>query len=199
MAKNGRTGDTTAPAGNGGFAEGGRQTTGKQGNSCERTRRKRLKKADERRERVGSERSETFRELQRIIKDSGIGLVREEAFERNEFRDMLEKWNMQLNSKGVNQERDGLPFGTGARIAFNLDTEQGGAGCKHDVEYWRTEDPLSDAYKVALTTVIAQRDALRSNRACGDTESYADLGTFPAPHTAHLNQRRCTRTKFGVD
>ena len=43
-------------------------------------------KADERRERVCSERSETFRELQRIIKDSGIGLVREEAFERNEFR-----------------------------------------------------------------------------------------------------------------
>ena len=189
MAKNGRTGDTTAPAGNGGFAEGGRQT------------RKRRMKADERRERVCSERSETFRELQRIIKDSGIGLVREEAFERNEFRDMLEKWNMQLNSKGVNQERDGLPFGTGARIAFNLDTEQGGAGCKHDVEYWRTEDALSDAYKVALTTVIAQRDALRSNRACRDTESYADLGTFPAPHTAHpsLNQRRCTRTKIGVD
>ena len=146
---------------------------------------KRRNRAEAQQENDREARAQTLGELKRIIEDSGIRQVREAAFKANEFRDLLGHWQTRLRDLGVTQERDGLGFPKSAKIAFDMGTQQGGAACKHDVEFWKTKDPLAAAYETMLSKVTAQRDALRVKLGSDDSETYADLGAFPAAHAAH--------------
>ena len=160
-------------------AAGSKASTERSGGSKKRSR------ADAQQESDREARAQTLGELKRIIEAAGIRQVREAAFKANEFRDLLGHWQTRLRGLGVTQERDGLCFPKSAKIAFDMGTQQGGAACKHTVEYWKTKDPLAAAYDTMLSKVTAQRDALRAKLGSADSETYADLGAFPAAHAAH--------------
>ena len=136
-------------------AAGSKASTERSGGSKKRSR------ADAQQENDREARAQTLGELKRIIEASGIRQVREAAFKANEFRDLLGHWQTRLRGLGVTQERDGLCFPKSAKIAFDMGTQQGGAACKHTVEYWKTKDPLAAAYETMLSKVRHRNEKVK--------------------------------------
>ena len=129
-----RTGGTAARAENGAETPGRGMARDGGGNTS---------RATARQARVDSAWSDTVVQLKGIMGNSGMRKVIDDAVHAEQFRDVLQGWNMVLFDKGIKQQFDGLPFPKFAKIAFDLGSESGGAAaCKHDVEHWATEHPL---------------------------------------------------------